>query len=362
MEFRQDSSAIRFFMDGNTPTFGLAKAGNFDWRCRMRSMIPIVFILLLIGGCCKGPTGDIDYGLVIHGGAGTILREQMTPELEEAYHQALNAALQAGYKILQADGSAVDAVVAAITILEDSPLFNAGKGAVFNSEGRNELDASIMDGRTRSAGAVAGVSQVKNPILLARLVMKESPYVMMAGPGAEEFGRRHNIELVEEDYFYTQPRWEQYQARRRKKSATTEEAGTGTVGAVARDKAGNLAAGTSTGGMTNKKFGRIGDSPIIGAGTYADNQTCAVSATGHGEYFIRSVAAYDIAAQMAYQGRTLTQAADITVLEKIPALGGHGGVIAIDKDGHIAMPFSTHGMYRGIINEDGRTSIWIYKN
>lgn len=309
---------------------------------------------------CAPETGPrIKWGLVIHGGAGTITRESLTPELEAGYREQLTAALLAGYTILLDGGSALDAVQAAITLMEDSPLFNAGKGAVFNADGHNELDASIMDGSNLAAGAVAGVRQVKNPIKLARLVMEKSPHVLMSGAGAERFGEEYGIEMVSQDYYFTQRRWEALQRVKEEEVAAQEQ---GTVGAAALDRHGNLAAGTSTGGMTNKKFGRIGDSPIIGAGTYADNRTCAVSGTGHGEFFIRIAAAHDISALMAYRHLSLQAAADLVVNDKLAQLGAAGGVIAIDRQGQIAMPFNTPGMYRGYIDQDGQAVVAIYKD
>ena len=310
------------------------------------------------------------HGLVLHGGAGVITRDKLGPELEALYREDLGRALAAGHAILAAGGPALDAVVAAIRILEDSPRFNAGRGAVLNAEGRCELDASIMDGRNLAAGAVAGVTRVRNPITLARAVMERSPHVLFAGAGAERFAEQvGGIELVPNEYFQTERRREELlraqqkereQANRRAALggpagplfATIDENDSldverkfGTVGCVALDQHGNLAAGTSTGGMTNKKFGRVGDSPLIGAGTYAANATCAVSATGHGEYFIRVGVARDIAAQVEYRGVPLAEAAAAT-LAKVQALGGDGGVIAIDRAGNIALPFNTPGMYR----------------
>jgi beta-aspartyl-peptidase (threonine type) len=320
---------------------------------------------------------DHPFKLVIHGGAGTILKANMTPELEKQYLDKLSEALMAGHKILKDGGPGLDAVEAAIRILEDSPLFNAGKGAVFTNEGVNELDASIMDGATLKAGAVAGVKRIKNPISLARLVMEKSPHVLMAREGAEAFAKQNGVELVDPKYFFTEKRWKELQEAKKaeeQKSNTNKttdrkpnpskssEKKFGTVGAVALDKAGNLAAGTSTGGMTNKRFGRVGDSPIIGAGTYANNRTCAVSATGHGEYFIRSVVAYDISALMEYKGLSLKEAADTVVMDKLVKLGGEGGVIAIDKDGNIAMPFNSAGMYRGYVDSGGKVVVEIYKD
>ena len=315
------------------------------------------------------------FGFVIHGGAGTIERSRMTPEREAAYRAKLSEALRAGYEVLRKDGAGLDAVVAAITILEDSPLFNAGKGAVFTSAGTNELDASIMDGKTLKAGAVAGVKRIKNPITLARLVMEQSPHVMMVGDGAEAFAKQQGgVTFVGPKYFFTEERWQQLERRReeekkRKPPKTSalerdrlllDEKKFGTVGAVCLDKAGNLAAGTSTGGMTYKRFGRVGDSPIVGAGTYADNQSCAVSCTGDGEYFIRSVVAHDIAARMLYGGKRLEEAAAGAV-EKVGKLGGGGGLVAIDHAGNIAMPFNTSGMYRGSIGPEGKPNVGIYK-
>lgn len=324
----------------------------------------------------KAVSVNQNFGFVIHGGAGTILKSNMTPELEEEYRAKLKEALLAGYNILKNDGSSLDAVEAAIRIMEDSPLFNAGKGAVFTSEGTNELDASIMDGKTQKAGAVAAVKRIKNPISVARLVMEQSPHVMMVGDGAETFAKQKGVELVSPDYFYTERRWKELQ---RAKEKEQQEAGRpkkvsrnldaeyadvtkyGTVGAVALDKQGNLAAATSTGGKTNKKYGRVGDSPIIGAGTYANNRTCAVSGTGDGEFFIRGVVAYDISAQMEYQGKSLKEAAN-TVIEKLGKLGGTGGIIAIDRNGNITMPFNTEGMYRGFVGADGKIVVEIYKD
>ncbi|HEX8091384.1 MAG TPA: isoaspartyl peptidase/L-asparaginase [Blastocatellia bacterium] len=317
------------------------------------------------------------FKLVIHGGAGAIERAKMTPELEKSYREKLAEALMAGHKILSAGGSSLDAVESVIRMLEDSPLFNAGKGAVFTNEGVNELDASIMDGATLKAGAVAGVKRVKNPISLARMVMEKSPHVMMVREGAEAFAKQNGVELVDPKYFFTERRWKELQDAKKEeeqKNNPTRSTGRktgaspagekkyGTVGAVALDKAGNLAAGTSTGGMTNKRFGRVGDSPIIGAGTYANNRTCGVSATGHGEYFIRSVVAYDISALMEYKGMSLKEAAETVVMDKLVKLGGEGGVIAMDKDGNIAMPFNSLGMYRGYVDADGKPVVEIYKD
>lgn len=308
---------------------------------------------------------------VIHGGAGTIKRGSMTPEKEKQYREKLEEAVMAGYKALQAGKSSVDAVQIAINILEDSPLFNAGKGAVFTHDGKNELDASIMDGKTLAAGAVAGVRRVKNPITLARAVMEKSPHVMMAGDGAEQFAKEQNITLVDEKYFWTQERWDSLQKilreEKEKKVSERQFAGEaynkfGTVGAVALDKNGNLAAGTSTGGMTDKRYGRIGDAPIIGAGTYANNETAAVSATGWGEYFIRLGVARDIAAQMEYRALPVQQAADVVIKQKLQKLGGDGGVIVLDKFGNIGISFNSEGMYRAYIDAGGKPVVEIYKD
>jgi beta-aspartyl-peptidase (threonine type) len=315
------------------------------------------------------------FGFVIHGGAGTIERGRMTPEREAAYRSALTAALTAGFDVLSRGGPGLDAVVAAIRLLEDSPLFNAGKGAVFTSEGTNELDASIMDGRTLKAGAVAGLKHVRNPILLARLVMEQSPHVMMVGDGAEAFARQKGVELVDPKYFFTEERWEQLQRRkeeeRREAPPRTsglggdifppDERKFGTVGAVCLDRAGNLSAGTSTGGMTNKKFGRVGDSPVIAAGTYASNETCAVSCTGDGEYFIRTAVAHSVSAAIEFGRLPLAEAARLAI-EKVGRLGGTGGLIAIDRRGNFTTPFNTSGMYRGHVGPEGRPRVEIYRD
>ncbi|HEX8289748.1 MAG TPA: isoaspartyl peptidase/L-asparaginase [Pyrinomonadaceae bacterium] len=319
-------------------------------------------------------------GFMIHGGAGVIKKGSLSPEKEKEYRAKLEEAVLAGYKALQNGKSSLDAVETAIRIMEDSPLFNAGKGAVFTADGKNELDASIMDGKTLMAGAVAGLHHVKNPISLARAVMEKSPHVMMAGSGAEKFAKEMNIELVEEKYFWTQDRWDALQriikqekdkekaAKEGKKVSQNNDLRMeptnkfGTVGAVALDANGNLAAGTSTGGMTYKKFGRVGDAPIIGAGTYASNNACAVSATGWGEYFIRIGVARDIAALMEYRAMPVQQAADMVIKQKLQNLGGDGGIIAIDKFGNMAISFNSEGMYRAYIGGDGKPVIEIYKD
>ena len=351
--------------------------------------------------------------IAIHGGAGTIRRSAMTAEAEAAYRAALTEALQAGYAVLKSGGTSLEAVSAAVVVLEDSPLFNAGKGAVLTADGATELDAAIMDGATLRAGAVAGVRGVKNPIQLARRVMDSSAHVLLVGAGAEAFATKEGFERMPPEYFLTDRRRKELERLRResddaqgkprspdetpdsaptkndakpaKKSrpkmqkssgagtmerpdkegvsfAPLEEKKYGTVGAVALDKYGNIAAATSTGGMTNKRYGRVGDAPIIGAGTYASNSSCAVSATGHGEYFIRSVVAYDIAAQMEYKGLGLKEAADETVMKKLVERGGSGGVIAIDAKGNIAMPFNSEGMYRGCIDTAGNIRVEIFRS
>jgi beta-aspartyl-peptidase (threonine type) len=302
--------------------------------------------------------------LVIHGGAGVITRTDMSKEKELAYTEKLQETLRTGFALLQEGKSSLDAVEAAIILMEDSPLFNAGKGAVFAANGKNELDASIMDGKNLQAGAVAGVRHIKNPIALARLVMTRSPHVLLSGEGAEEFARSQGITLMPEKYFFTERRWQQLLKIREKEKQKVDslpDKKFGTVGALALDKEGNLAAGTSTGGLTNKKFGRIGDSPLIGAGNYANNRSCAVSVTGDGEYFIRGVIAYDIAALVAYTNKSLEQAVNEVIQIKLTTMGGKGGVIALDARGNIAMAFNTEGMYRGYIKADGIPVVAMYK-
>lgn len=320
------------------------------------------------------------FALAIHGGAGTILRSTMTPEKELAYSNALTDALRAGEAVLKNGGAALDAVEQAIISLENNPLFNAGKGAVFTNEGKNELDASIMNGKDLTAGAVAGVRNIKNPISLSRAVMEKSEHVLLCGAGAEAFAKSIGAEFADDPYFFTQQRFDQLQQA--KESGTvimdhtsakpvqsgveglstgTDDKKFGTVGAVALDVHGNLAAGTSTGGMTNKKFGRAGDSPIIGAGTYANNTTCAISCTGHGEFFIRAVVAYDISCLMEYKGLSLKEACDVVVMDKLVKLGGEGGLIALDAKGNIELPFNSDGMYRGKISSGSDPFIGIYR-
>jgi beta-aspartyl-peptidase (threonine type) len=292
--------------------------------------------------------------LVIHGGAGTITRKNMSSEKEFAYRGKLTEALAAGYEILEKGGPSMDAVETTIRIMEDSPLFNAGKGAVFTNDGTNELDASIMDGSTLQAGAVAGVKTIKNPISAARQVMEKTWHVILAGDGADYFAKEQGLEIVNNDYFYTERRWKALQ-----KAQDAEKHGT--VGCVALDRNGNLAAGTSTGGLTNKRWGRIGDTPIVGAGNYANNQTCAVSGTGQGEYFIRGNMAFDVSALMNYSSLSVEQAAR-QVIGKLSRRGGRGGLIAMDKNGNIAMPFNTEGMYRGYYLNGSEPVIKIYND
>lgn len=310
------------------------------------------------------------YAIAIHGGAGTILKSTMTPEKEKAYLDGLKNAIEAGETILKNGGSSLDAVEKAVRSLEDNPLFNAGKGAVFSNSGKNEMDASIMNGADLTAGAVAGISNVKNPISLAKGIMQKSEHVFLAGNGAIEFAHLIGTEFEEDAYFFEQMRFDQLQQAKQSDGVfldhTTDkfengEKKFGTVGAVALDIHGNLAAGTSTGGMTNKKFGRVGDSPIIGAGTYANNETCAISCTGHGEFFIRSVVAHDISCLIEYKGLSLKEACDFVVMDKLVKIGGEGGLIAIDKNGNIELPFNSEGMYRAKKSEDGALFIKIYK-
>ena len=309
-------------------------------------------------------------GLAVHGGAGTIERNKITPEKEREYRAGLEQALSAGYEILKRGGSSLDATEATVRVLEDDPRFNAGRGSVFTSAGTNEMDASIMDGKTLKAGAVGSVQHIKNPITLARLVMEKSPHVMLDCAGAEAFASANGMELVDQKYFFTQERWDALQkmkaAEKQRASGggkhfiITDQDRHGTVGAVALDKEGNLAAATSTGGTTNKLPGRIGDTPVIGAGIYANDQTCAVSCTGDGEYFIRAAAAHEVSALMEYRGVKLQEAAQMA-LDAVKKLGGTGGLIAIDKNGDIALPFNTNGMYRGYVDPNGNFVVEIYR-
>jgi beta-aspartyl-peptidase (threonine type) len=301
------------------------------------------------------------FAIAVHGGAGTLPASELTPEKRRAFNDGLESALRAGFAILEQGGAGLDAVVAAVKVLEDDPLFNAGRGSVLAANGEHELDASIMDGRDLRAGSVTGLRHVRNPIELARLVMDRSPHVMLAGAGAEEFALEHGLEPVPNDYFATERRRLELDRLSRGEQKPDVEAVLGTVGAVALDAQGNLAAGTSTGGMTGKKWGRVGDSPIIGAGTYAANDCCAVSATGHGEFFIRLAVAHEVASLVRYRGMDVRQATDEVVMNQLGRLGGSGGVIAIGCDGTIAMPFNSPGMLRGAMDSRGRLETGIGK-
>jgi beta-aspartyl-peptidase (threonine type) len=309
------------------------------------------------------------YAIAIHGGAGTITRNILTVEMDKCYRNALKSAIETGDKILAEGGNALDAVAQTVKLLEEDDLFNAGKGSVFNNEGKHEMDAAIMDGKTLLAGAVSGIKNIRNPILLAKAVMEKTDHVMLANAGAIDFAKEMKLEVVPDDYFFTQFRYEQFLKAKAEGQilldhapAHGDEKKFGTVGAVALDIHGNIAAATSTGGMTNKKWGRIGDTPIIGAGTYANNNTCAVSCTGHGEYFIRAVVAYDISCLMEYKNLSLKEACNLVVMEKLVKIGGEGGLIAIDANGNIEMPFNSEGMYRAMKRSDEEMVISIYKD
>lgn len=315
------------------------------------STITLLVFLLLISLISNAQKPD--YALVIHGGAGWIVKERYTPDQEKQYLETLEKALAVGDSVLKNNGTATDAVVAVISLMEECPLFNAGKGAVLTHDGSIELDASIMDGGTKNAGAVTGLRTVKSPIKAARMVMDSSVHVMMMGDGATGFAKKMGLEIVDSSYFYTEESKKQLKVIQDKKH--------GTVGCVAMDKNGNLAAGTSTGGMSNKQWGRIGDSPIIGAGTYADNSTCAISCTGHGEFFIRNVVAYDIAARMKYNKQPLDSAANTVINKILKDQNASGGLIAIDKDGNISMPFNTPGMFRGYLKAGEKPVVLMYK-
>lgn len=310
------------------------------------------------------------HAIAIHGGCGTMLKKLMTPEKELAYNNALEDALIAGDDVLKQGGTSLDAVEKAVLSLENNHLFNAGKGSVFTNTGTHEMDAAIMNGLNLMAGAVAGVSNIKNPISLARAVMEKSEHVMLAGAGAIEFAKKINVEFEKDEYFFDQLRYDQLLKAKESDVMVMDHSGDtfekgekkfGTVGAVAIDIHGNLAAATSTGGMTNKKFGRLGDSPVIGSGTYANNNTCAISCTGHGEFFLRSVVAYDISCLIEYKGLSLKEACDVVVMDKLVKIGGEGGLVAIDKNGNIELPFNTEGMYRGMKASDGEIFVRIYK-
>ncbi|MEO6188355.1 MAG: isoaspartyl peptidase/L-asparaginase [Ginsengibacter sp.] len=311
--------------------------------------------------------------IAIHGGAGTILKEDMTPELEEAYRKGLQDAINAGYAVLESGGTAVNAVIAAIVILEDNPLFNAGKGSVFTKKGLNEMDAAIMNGSNLEAGAIAGVRNIRNPIELAEEVMIHSGHVFLSGKGANDFAIKQGIKLEPDEYFYSDYRYDQWRQIRDSDLYQLDHKGDklvglmkdkkfGTVGAVACDQDGDIAAGTSTGGMTNKRYGRIGDSPMIGVGTYANNKTCAISCTGHGEIFIKAVAAYDVSALMEYKNLTLQEACEEVVMKKLVEMQGEGGLIGVDAEGNTAMVFNSAGMYRGMRDGEGQELIAIYKD
>lgn len=339
----------------------------------MKKIIGLLFSVLTISVYAQSKQDKVV--LVIHGGAGTILKKNMTPEKEKAYRDALAESLTKGFEVIKKGGESENAVIEAIKVMENSPLFNAGKGAVFTHEGKNELDASLMIGNTMQAGAVAGVTSIKNPILAAKAVLQNSAHVMMVGKGAEEFAQNQGLEIVDPSYFKTEERWNSLQKvieKDKEKMELDHDAKSqayvpfnfvdekfGTVGAVALDNKGHISAGTSTGGMTNKRFGRVGDSPIIGAGTYA-NKEVGVSSTGWGEYFIKTVAAYDVAALMNYKKLSSKQAGE-EVIKKIGQLGGDGGMIILDKNGQASFPFNTAGMYRGSITQSGKITIEIYQ-
>lgn len=301
--------------------------------------------------------------IAIHGGAGTLRKSDMTVELESAYRKGLEQALTLAYENLKNGGTSLDAVAIAVKSLEDYPMFNAGKGSVFNSIGKHEMDAAIMEGENLKAGAVCGVSNIKNPVLLAKAVMQQTEHVLLSGEGAMQFAQQVGVEMEEDAYFYNELRHRQWVDLKESEVFQLDHSDKkfGTVGAVALSVDGNLAAATSTGGMTNKKFGRIGDSPIIGAGTYANNNTCAISCTGHGELFMRSVVAYDISCLMEYKGMSLKEACQLVVYEKLVKIGGEGGLIALDKSGNIELPFNSEGMFRGCIDKDGNMKIDIYR-
>ena len=332
---------------------------------QLAARIGLLCAMVLPSICSAGPTA-----IVIHGGAGTIERDKMSAEIEARYRKTLTEAVSAGHRVLARGGRSQDAVIAAIVVMEDSPLFNAGRGAVFTNEGEVELDASIMLGEDLNAGAVTGVKKVRNPILLAERIMANSPHVMLMGEGAEAFAKTQQLELVDNEYFHTERRRRQleYAIVRDQDLAAIESVTDayesrklGTVGAVALDQRGNIAAATSTGGMTNKRFGRIGDSPIIGAGTYADNNACGISATGHGEYFIRAAVAYDICARVKYQGVSLRTAANAVVHTTLVKMGGDGGVIGLDPSGEVVYAFNTTGMYRASIDTSGELDVRIFQ-
>lgn len=348
----------------------------------MRANIFIVSLFMALLGCSPNTVENSgtdaktnEFAIIIHGGAGTILKKNMTPEKEAEYKAKLEEAIKVGYDILENGGTSGDAVIKTIQVMEKSPLFNAGKGAVFTNAGTNELDASFMDGKTLNAGAIAGVKDVKSPIEAARMVMTDSEHVMLSGEGASTFAKEKGLEIVDPSYFFTERRFKSLERiRDREKTELDHDdkkamfydndiknAKYGTVGCVALDKDGNISAGTSTGGMTNKRWGRIGDAPIIGSGTYANNKTCGVSSTGWGEYFIRIQVAYDISAQMEYSNKSLKQATTDVIQNKLTKLGGTGGVVALDKNGNMSFEFNTAGMYRASMDDKGNLVVKIYK-
>ncbi|MDP4600273.1 MAG: isoaspartyl peptidase/L-asparaginase [Polaribacter sp.] len=343
----------------------------------MKNSILLLFFSLILMNCESTSKEEKinDFAIIIHGGAGTILKKNMIDDMEAAYKAKLEEAIKVGHTILKNGGSSQEAVLKTIQVMEDSPLFNAGKGAVFTNAGTNELDASFMDGKTLNAGAVAGVKDVKSPIELAIKIMTDSEHVMLSGEGASTFAKEKGLEIVDPSYFYTENRFQSLQKIINQEKTDLDhndkkanfydpiikDSKFGTVGCVALDKFGNIAAGTSTGGMTNKRWGRIGDAPIIGSGTYANNKTCGVSSTGWGEYFIRSQVAYDISAQMEYQKKSLKEATTDVIQNKLTKLGGTGGVVALDKNGNMSFEFNTEGMYRASMDDKGELIVKIYK-
>lgn len=329
---------------------------------KLNFLIAFIFIVAITFSCTSTqqentpPPEKADWAIVIHGGAGTIKREFMTPEKDSLYRAKLAEALNVGSEILKNGGTSMDAVEKTIHVLEESPLFNAGRGAVFNERGQNEMDAAIMNGETHAAGAVVNIHTIKSPISAARAVMEKSVHVMLTGEGAEIFAEKQGLEIVEPEYFFDQRRWDSFQKAKDKIDKH------GTVGCVALDENGNIAAGTSTGGMTMKMYGRVGDVPIIGAGTYADNATCGISATGHGEFFIRNVVAYDVAALMKYKGMSIEEASEEVIMNKLKPIGGSGGIIGLDAQGNTIMTFNSDGMFRGKLSSNSEMVLGIYKD
>lgn len=329
---------------------------------KLNFLIAFIFIVAITFSCTSTqqentpPPEKADWAIVIHGGAGTIKREFMTPEKDSLYRAKLAEALNVGSEILKNGGTSMDAVEKTIHVLEESPLFNAGRGAVFNERGQNEMDAAIMNGETHAAGAVVNIHTIKSPISAARAVMEKSVHVMLTGEGAEIFAEKQGLEIVEPEYFFDQRRWDSFQKAKDKIDKH------GTVGCVALDENGNIAAGTSTGGMTMKMYGRVGDVPVIGAGTYADNATCGISATGHGEFFIRNVVAYDVAALMKYKGMSIEEASEEVIMNKLKSIGGSGGIIGLDAQGNTIMTFNSDGMFRGKLSSNSEMVLGIYKD